>query len=164
MDNFRSIFHVCFSYSFLSYGMKSDIELKVRGDLCTIQIFGHIFHRRAKEYIRVRHRYLVIVQNVCVMNLLKSQTTTTLLRACLHRWSNPPCRGRKITRVYRQPYKPGILEVVIALVITELKMSLRRLVGKLCRKNVMYFALKFSPIARCVNRTMSSLRRNMWMD
>ena len=104
----------------------------------------HIFHHRAKEYIRVRRRNLIIVQNVCVMNLLKSQTTTTLRLAVVE----------KIAHVYIQSFKPGILEVVIALVIKELKMSLRRRVGKRCRKNVLYFALKFSPIARCLNRTV----------
>ena len=44
------------------------------------------------------------------------------------------------------------LEVVIAFVVKEIKMPPRRRVVKRCRKNVIYFLLRFSPIAQCVNR------------
>ena len=42
------------------------------------------------------------------------------------------------------------LEVVIALVVKEFKMSRRRRVVKGCRKNVIYFLLRFSPVARFI--------------
>ena len=42
------------------------------------------------------------------------------------------------------------LEVVIALVVKEFKMSRRRRVVKRCRKNVIYFLLRFSPVARFI--------------
>ena len=44
------------------------------------------------------------------------------------------------------------LEVVIALVVKEFKMSLRRRVVNVAVKNVIYFLLRFSPSARCINR------------
>ena len=67
-----------------------------------------------------------------------------------------PRRGRKIARVFIQSYNPEMpekfLEVVIAFVVKEIKMPPRRRVVKRCRKNVIYFLLRFSPIAQCVNR------------
>ena len=42
------------------------------------------------------------------------------------------------------------LEVVIALVVKEFKMSRRRRVVKRCRKNIIYFLLRFSPVARFI--------------
>ena len=42
------------------------------------------------------------------------------------------------------------LEVVIALVVKEFKMSRQRCVVKRCRKNIIYFLLRFSPVARFI--------------
>lgn len=74
------------------------------------------------------------------------------------RWGNPPNRGRKIARIsdtILQIRDAGgkFLDIVMALVILtkEFKMSLWRRMVKRYRNNIIYFLLRFSPVARCVN-------------
>ena len=56
-----------------------------------------------------------------------------------------------------QSYNPGMQgrgfpRFFIALVVKDFKMSLRRHVVNVAVKNVIYFLLRFSPSARCINR------------
>ena len=51
-----------------------------------------------------------------------------------------------------QDARVRFLEAFIAITMEEFKMSLRRLAVKGCRENVIYFILRFLPIARTVQR------------
>ena len=59
----------------------------------------------------------------------------------------------RLSHAVLQPRDAGARfpEVVIALVVKEFKMSLRRRVVKVAVKNVIYFLLRFSQSARCIN-------------